>query len=143
MTAAAETLHIPAELAALPRMQAWLARAGDRFELGDATRYALELCCEEAVSNAIRHGFDSAKSPGEIIELKIWRSAGRLHFSMVDHGAAFDPSTPPVLAAPASLEEAKIGGLGVHLLHKFSHAVRYERCEKANHLTLDFLLPPA
>lgn len=121
-------------------MQAWLAQIGERFELGAATIYALELCCEEAVSNVIRYGLDPTKSPGKTIELKIWRSADLLHFSLVDHGIAFDPSVPPGVAMPDSLEDAKIGGLGIHLLHKFSHAMRYERREDKNHLTLDFLL---
>jgi serine/threonine-protein kinase RsbW len=56
------------------------------------------------------------------------------------HGVAFDPSSPPDLAVPCTLDDAKIGGLGIHLLHKFSHAVRYERRENKNHLTLEFLL---
>lgn len=121
-------------------MQAWLAQIGKRFELSAATIYALELCCEEAVSNVIRHGLDPAKSAGETIELKIWCGADLLHFSLVDHGAAFDPSTPLDLTVPATLEDAKIGGLGLHLLHKFSHAMRYERRDDKNYLTLDFLL---
>jgi anti-sigma regulatory factor (Ser/Thr protein kinase) len=140
---AGETLHIRPELAELQRAQAWLEAIGEQFELGAATLYALSLCCEEAVSNIIRHGLPPGGLSGQTIELTLWREADLLHLRMVDPGAAFDPTAVPDASLPASLEEARVGGLGVHLMRKFSQALHYERRDAKNVLTLDFSLSPA
>ena len=80
----AETLQIRPELAELQRVQAWLETIGGQFELGAVTMYALALCCEEAVSNAIRHGLPPGGGSGHTIELALWRQADLLHLRMVD-----------------------------------------------------------
>ncbi len=143
MSQAGETLHIRPELAELQRAQAWLDAIGEQFELGAVTMYALALCCEEAVSNAIRHGLPPGGLSGQTIELELWRQADLLHLRMVDPGAAFDPTAIADASAPATLEEARVGGLGVHLMRKFSQALRYERRDGKNYLTFDFSLSPA
>jgi anti-sigma regulatory factor (Ser/Thr protein kinase) len=135
-----KTLLIRPELAELQRVQTWLDETGEQFELGAVTMYALSLCCEEAVSNAIRHGLPPGGLSGQTIELKLWREADLLHLRMVDPGAAFDPTAIPDAGVPASLEDARVGGLGVHLMRKFSQALRYERRDGKNYLTLDFSL---
>ena len=50
-------------------------------------------------------------------------------------GVAFDPSTPPE-PRPASLAEAKPGGLGLLMIRNFSDDVSYRRSEGRNHLTI-------
>ncbi len=143
MSQAGETLHIRPELAELQRAQAWLDAIGEQFELDAVTLYALSLCCEEAVSNVIRHGLPPGGSSSQTIELKLWREADMLHLRMVDPGAAFDPTAIADAGVPASLEEARVGGLGVHLMRKFSQALHYERRDEKNFLTVDFSLSPA
>ncbi len=138
-----KTLKLRPELTELERAQAWIAEAGEAFELTPPIMYALELCCEEAVSNVIRHGMATAEPAFGTIEVLLWRSADLLHFRVVDPGPAFDPTAAPGRDAPAALEDAKIGGLGIHLLQNFTQALRYERVENKNQLTMDFLLTPA
>jgi serine/threonine-protein kinase RsbW len=42
----------------------------------------------------------------------------------------------------ASLEEAKIGGWGIHIVRRLTDELRYHRSAGRNHLTLIFRLPP-
>ena len=56
-----------------------------------------------------------------------------------DNGSAFDPTQvvrPPV---SASLAEAKVGNLGIHLMRTFASGMYYERRDSRNRLTMRFV----
>ena len=55
-----------------------------------------------------------------------------------DDGMAFDPTKVPPPAKPRSLDEAPIGGLGLHLVRQFSSGMEYERRGRTNHLVVRF-----
>ncbi len=56
-----------------------------------------------------------------------------------DSGRAFDPTQVPPPPKPRSIEEARIGALGIHLMRSFASEMRYERRDGRNRLTLTFL----
>lgn len=97
--------------------------------------YALELCFEEAVSNAAYHG----RAPD--IRAGWHRAPDAFLFAIEDSGPAFDPTAAPETSAAASLEDAQIGGLGIALMRRFSDAMRYERRAGRNVLTITKRLP--
>ena len=55
-----------------------------------------------------------------------------------DRGLAFDPWEAPEPVRPTSLEEAPIGGLGIHLMRRVSDGLGYRRDGGGNVLTLEF-----
>jgi anti-sigma regulatory factor (Ser/Thr protein kinase) len=56
-----------------------------------------------------------------------------------DTGRQFDaPQVPPPMMAK-SLEEAKVGDLGIHLMRSFASGMDYERRDGRNRLTLRFV----
>jgi anti-sigma regulatory factor (Ser/Thr protein kinase) len=87
----------------------------------------------------IRHGGPAALASPVRLEFGVRRSEGSCaaQLSVADAGIAFDPSAFPAEPThPASLAEAKAGGLGVLLIRNFSDDLSYRRSEGRNHLTI-------
>ena len=56
-----------------------------------------------------------------------------------DNGSAFDPTQVRRPLVPASLAEAKVGNLGIHLMRSFAAGMHYERRDSRNRLTMRFV----
>ena len=100
--------------------------------------FTVELCLDEVISNIAMHG-DAA--PGDV-GIEIDTDATALLVVIEDGGAPFDPTDEPK-PLPQSLDEARVGGLGLVLVHRLSSRMRYERIGGRNRLTLWFDLQPA
>ena len=59
-------------------------------------------------------------------------AADRVAVEIVDPAAAYDPRQAPTPDFDASLEERRIGGLGVHLVIKLSRDLAYSRDKDRN-----------
>jgi anti-sigma regulatory factor (Ser/Thr protein kinase) len=84
----------------------------------------LEVVLEELISNVIRHGFDDAA-----IHAMLLRVGARPHaivITLEDDGRPFNPFEVAEPPAFESLETARIGGLGIPVVRRFSTATRYE-----------------
>ena len=73
------------------------------------------------------------------IAIELERNAGTLVASIEDSGREFDPTQFPPPSVAKSLEEAKVGDLGIHLMHSFASDMRYGRRDGRNRLTLRFV----
>jgi serine/threonine-protein kinase RsbW len=114
---------------------AWARALAEQSNLPAARIDALDLCIVELVSNVVNHSYRG--DAGEIrLELGLAREAAVL--TVIDQGPAFDPLTVPAPAVPASLEEATIGGFGVHLVRSSADACEYSRREGRNVFTAYF-----
>ncbi len=95
----------------------------------------IQLAVEETVTNVISYSYDD----NEEHEIKIAGifDNGSLTIDIVDDGEPYDPlaqATKPDIGL--SLEERKLGGLGVHLIREMMDAVSYKRADGNNCLTL-------
>lgn len=132
-----QLLLLRSDLNELPRL-ANFARSVGRDTGQDQDRiFALELCLEEAVANIILHG-NSDEPAGKQIWVTITDNADSLVACIEDNGTSFDPTQLPAPPVPTSLEDASVGGLGVHLIRKFTSDMRYERVDGRNRLILVF-----
>ena len=106
--------------------------------------YAVELVLEEVLSNQIKYAFSEGdeRSAGAepLIELTVWTEPGAVMLQFEDNGMAFDPLQAAAPAAPASIDVAPVGGLGVVLVRKFVSSATYQRREDRNRLTLGVAL---
>ena len=122
------------ELPELKRLGEWV----QTWTHADAPHvsHAVQLCLEEAVSNIVMYGADIGNSLDISVELE--RNGEALVARIEDNGRPFDPTraSPPTLAA--SLEEAKVGNLGIALMRSFATEMKYERRLGRNRLTLRF-----
>ena len=100
----------------------------------------LDHCLDEALANVIAHGGPTALASPVRVQFGVRRSEGTCtaELSVADAGVAFDPSTypPEPTQRPASLAEAKPGGLGLLMIRDFADDLSYRRSEGRNHLTI-------
>ena len=96
--------------------------------------FRVQLAIEEVVLNVMDYGYDDGIHEFEVI---ITSEADSLTIEVVDGGRPFDPlhdaSIPDL---EASVEERKVGGLGIHLVRTMMDQVNYRREQGRNHLTL-------
>ena len=135
-----ERLEIPGEIDALQGLAERVEAYAEAQGWAMRTVFAVQLCLEEAVSNAIRHG-DLA--PDARIAVTLRQEDERLVVEVIDPGPAFDPLSAPPPPEFESLETAAIGGRGIALMRKFCPEISYARQDGANHLHLIFPLTPA
>jgi len=141
-----ETLVVQAEMAELARVGDWAEALAERLELPQSTSFAIHLCFEEAVSNIIRHGFVGCQGEAVLnkdVRLAVERGDDAVTVTIEDHGVGFNPLGVAIPAAPTTISEAAIGGLGVHLMRQFAQYLAYERQDGMNRLTLRFDLARA
>jgi serine/threonine-protein kinase RsbW len=130
-----QRLVLKRELSELDRLTAWVQAIEQRFGLPPAVAFALGLCLEEAVANIIMYG--DARGHGDIA-ITLEQASGELLARIEDDGWQFDPTTAARRVPPRSLDDAKVGEVGIHLMRTFATDMRYERKSGTNTLTLTF-----
>ena len=94
-----------------------LRRALDDAEIASSPRYKVELAFEEIVANLVRH---AAPPGGGVAEIRVALDArdDALVLTFDDNGAPFDPRARPDPVPARSLDEARIGGLGIMMVRR-------------------------
>ena len=106
-----------------------------RENVNDAVRNKLHLIAEELVVNAVMHGYHGEEHGWICLQLRA--AAKGVEITYLDEAAPFDPLTEaeqPDL--DVSLEEKRIGGLGIYLIREFAADARYERAGNRNTLSI-------
>jgi serine/threonine-protein kinase RsbW/sigma-B regulation protein RsbU (phosphoserine phosphatase) len=134
VTAETVELRLANDLAALAELADRVERFGAEQRLSANVVNALNVVLDEAVSNAINHGY-AAGARGEIA-VRLRREPDGVTVEVVDDGRPFDPlqAPPPDLTLP--LEQRPIGGLGVHLIRNLMDEVSYARIGGRNVLKM-------
>ena len=129
------SLTLTPDSAQTDRLGLWLKTLADAGEWPADLASAVELCLDEVVTNIAMHGGSAAGD----IAIEIDHDAVAVIARVEDGGAPFDP-TAEAQPLPQSLDEAKIGGLGLILVRRLSTEMYYERIGGRNRLTLRFIL---
>jgi anti-sigma regulatory factor (Ser/Thr protein kinase) len=127
------------DVAELERLAGWI-EGFTRQGMSPDVSFAVQLCLEEAVANIIMYG--ATKNDALVIAVELERNCGTLVARIEDNGRQFDPTRAPRPLPAASLDEAKVGDLGIHLMRSFANGMDYERRDGRNRLTLRFVEPP-
>jgi serine/threonine-protein kinase RsbW len=117
----------------LRRMSAWWREWVATIDPGAKLRDRGELCLNEAVANIIQHG----QAP-RAIRVTLDADVHAVRMTIADDGEPFDPSTYPKAGLPRTLDEARPGGLGLHILRTSADVVDYGRLDGWNTVTLTF-----
>ena len=142
-------LTLKSQLEDLTLVWPWAEAIADRYSVPADTRFAIQLCLEEAISNVIRHGYQG--QPNQAISVEYAPAgfendgAGELVFIVEDHAPPFDPLAPSAEApapAPVSIQEFPPGGQGIRLMRKFSSRMAWQQLPNGNRLTIAFALTP-
>jgi anti-sigma regulatory factor (Ser/Thr protein kinase) len=86
------------------------------------------LVLEEILTNVATHG----GSPDAQASIELEVQPDRVSGEIGDCGKPFDPRSAPDPDITTSIEERKIGGLGLHLVRKLTSALDYRRDGKQN-----------
>ena len=117
------------------KASAWARALGERYGLPEELAYAMDLCIVELVTNIVDHAY--GENPGAIrLELDVGPEAAIL--SIIDDGPPFNPLSVPPPNTAASIEDATIGGYGIHMVRETADGCRYERRNGQNVFTAYF-----
>lgn len=114
---------------------AWARALAEQAGLSEERTYALDLCIVEMVSNIVDYSYRGR--PGAI-RLELAFGQGSAILTIVDEGPEFDPLSVPAPVAPASLDDAAIGGYGIHLVRSSADGCEYKRSDGRNVFTAWF-----
>ena len=106
--------------------------AVEQVLLDRASRFAVRLALEEAVSNASRHG--NSGDPKKKLELRYRVKPGEIVIEVEDEGRGFDPGVVPDPTAEENLEIPS--GRGLMLMRAYMSEVSFN--EEGNRVTLRY-----
>jgi anti-sigma regulatory factor (Ser/Thr protein kinase) len=129
-----ETLVIRNRMAELARVEQWLADIVEQRDMAPETAFGVDLVINEAVANIISYAYRDDDS--HEISLSLAETADAVVIEIVDGGIPFNPFDAPAMTTAPDLEQATIGGRGIHLIKSFADDYAYSRVTGHNHLKL-------
>lgn len=137
IVASAHPLTIANRLSEITRVHPWLKASFEQLGLSDETFFSFDLSAEEIVTNLISYAYeDDAEHQ---IVLRLSQDDSAICLEIEDDGTPFNPLEYPKFNQPNSIEEAKIGGLGILLVRHHIDTGDYVRREGRNVLMLKIL----
>ena len=111
-----------------------MEKFGQALGLSKKCIFEINLALDELFTNIISYGF--ADDDEHIIEVTLTPQNETLCLYIEDDGVPFNPveSREPDLSC--TIEDCKIGGLGIHLIKNLMDEICYERCDDKNVITL-------
>jgi serine/threonine-protein kinase RsbW len=125
---------VPADAAQLTVLTSFLREFGRAVALDAAQVGPFELALEEIFMNIVMHGSRPGIAPR--VEVSLHRDAGSVTMTVEDDGPEFDPLSLPPPDVTATLEDRRVGGLGVFLVRKMMDTVSYARVAGRNQLRM-------
>lgn len=101
--------------------------------------FHLQLACDELLTNAVSYGFPDGHPPQ--IYLLISRKNNTIEAEIVDNGIPFNPLAQSEPDLTSSLDDRKIGGLGIHFIRTVISDLKYHRTEGWNHIEMVLPIP--
>ena len=128
------SFELKSSLSELDQLCQNLETFGKKFGFSKKVIFEINLALDELFTNIISYGFKDDKE--HVIKVTLTPRNNELCLCIEDDGTPFNPidfETPDV---SCSVEECKIGGLGIHIMKKLMDEVCYQRCNNKNMLTL-------
>ena len=123
------------DVAELRRMTGWLRAYTKAVDMPPQLVHRLDVCANEAVANIISYAYDQ---PGwHEITLALSETARGVRLVIRDDGKPFNVLEVPEHVAPANLDDARIGGFGVHIIRRLMAHCDYRRENDINVLSLE------
>lgn len=106
------------------------------FEKSDKILFKIDLVLTELLSNIVNYGYLDKTKSEIFIRCCVFQDA--IQFEIEDYGIEFNPLSAPEHIFPQTLEQAKAGGLGLHLVRNYVDKCSYVREQKKNIFTIVF-----
>lgn len=85
----------------------------------------LLLCVDELITNIIAHAYTDHIEHAVSLECDV--QDDRITLELRDDGVPFDPTINRISKLSKTIEDAKVGGLGIHLVMTLMDHVEYQR----------------
>ena len=128
------SFELKSNLSELDKLCAHLETFGQKTGLSKKLIFEVNLVLDELFTNIISYGFDDGCE--HTIKVTMTPDNERLCLCIEDDGRPFNPVDFETPDLSCSIEECKIGGLGIHIIRKLMDEICYERCEDKNILKL-------
>jgi serine/threonine-protein kinase RsbW len=126
-------MRVPADLAHLARLGAWVRESADHAVPGDQDMaWRVELAVHEVATNIVRHAY--GPTPTGDIEADISCAGDDLVVVLRDRGRSFEPER----VTPPDPDHPRVGGYGLTLIDRLADEVDYQRLDGGNHWRLTF-----
>lgn len=128
-------LQIINEFIELRRMSEWLHNASESMAVPQSLAYNLDLCANEAVANIILYAYQNHEQHQIQMRIEL-KENQELCLTIQDDGMPFNPFEVLPPAPFDTIENAKIGGLGIQLIRSLMSECKYSRVNGNNIITL-------
>ncbi len=120
-------LRIPSETDNLELIREFVTRVAEKvgFQSNDIGK--IELACDEACTNVIKHAYASDNNDGKKnLDILIQVDYDKFTLVVTDHGKGFDPNAIKSPDMKEYLAQLKVGGLGIYLMKTLMDEVDYQ-----------------
>ena len=117
------TLCMSNDIEELNKLEPFLNGIFEREHLDMSMLPQIDLALEEAVTNIIMYAYPEGEKG--TAELTVEVADGQICATLIDSGTPFNPLQQQEANLDVSLEERKIGGLGIHLIREIMDVVEY------------------
>lgn len=127
-------LSLASRIENIPVIMAFIVEAAGHFNFDKHAIFDIRVAVEEACTNIIDYsyeGLDEGK-----IDILIEENEGDFVVLIKNYGKPFDPGTVNAPELASSLEEMKIGGLGIHFMKQLMDKVSYDYTDGVGTLTM-------
>lgn len=128
------SFELKSNLSELDKLCRHLEKFGQKNGLSQKSVFEVNLVLDELFTNIISYGFDDDSE--HIIKVTITPEQENLCLCIEDDGKPFNPVDFNAPDISCSVEECKIGGLGIHIIRKLMDDICYQRCKDKNVLKL-------
>jgi len=115
-------------------LDSFLEKLSEKWEAVAKYTFNINLALEEAITNIINYAYKDNNE--HLINLDFSLENSELKITITDDGIEFNPLLKEDPNTELSLEERKIGGLGIFFVKKIMDNIDYERINNKNILTL-------
>jgi len=128
------SFELKSSLAELDNLCENLEDFGQKIGLSKKLIFEINLALDELFTNIISYGFKDDEE--HVIKVTITPQDEKLCLCIEDDGVPFNPMDFETPDVARSVENCKIGGLGIHIMRKLMDEICYQRCDGKNILTL-------
>jgi sigma-B regulation protein RsbU (phosphoserine phosphatase) len=133
-------LEAKSDLSEIDRIIHEFSEFSGQHELGPTVVQKVSVVLDELLNNIISYGFTDDEE--HFIQLTLDYTEERLEITIKDDGIPFNPFDQVRPNTAVSVEERKVGGLGVLLVKEIMSDVSYQRQQGTNLVTLILTMVP-
>lgn len=129
-----ETIFINNRLSEISSVNQQFGQFAQANNIANKIMLDMKTALDEILNNTISYAFPDNNV--HMIEIRFEINGERLFIHITDDGIPFNPLTAKAADTTLSIEDRKIGGLGILLVKSIVDEAEYERQKNQNHLIL-------